>query len=206
MIKEACVESFYEARKAETLGADRIELCENLHVDGTTPSLGTILTCKKHLKIPVMVMVRPRGGDFVYSAEELEIMRHDIEICKRIGVHGIVIGLLNKEGFIDLENTEKLVALARPLKITFHKAIDISYDIFEAFNSLRTIGVDRILTSGRAPSAEEGREIINELVQKSRGKIKIMAAGNITNENLHSVSQIIKTDEFHGRRIVGSLY
>ncbi len=206
MIKEACVESFYEAKKAEILGADRIELCENLHVDGTTPSLGTILTCKNYLKIPIMVMVRPRGGDFVYSDEELEIMRHDINICKKIGVHGIVLGLLNKQGFIDLENTEKLVALARPLNITFHKAIDISFDIFEAFKSLSGIGIDRILTSGRASSAEEGKEIINELIHKSRGKIKVMAAGNITKDNLNAVSQIIKTDEFHGRRIVGSLY
>ena len=206
MIKEACVESFFEAKKAEMLGADRIELCENLHVDGTTPSLGTILACKRHLKVPIMVMVRPRGGNFVYSEEELEIMRHDINICKKIGVQGIVIGLLDKNGLVDFENTARLVAIARPLNITFHKAIDISYDIFEAFQNLKFIGVDRILTSGRASSAEEGKEIINELVHQSRGKVKILAAGNITKENLQAMSRIIKTDEFHGRRIVGSFY
>jgi copper homeostasis protein len=205
MILEACVENISEALRAEELGAGRIELCENLAEGGTTPSIGTILTCKRLLKIPVMVMIRPRGGNFVYSAEEVAVMIEDIKACLRTGADGIVTGVLNPADEIDLQVLKEILQHAGEMQVTFHKAIDDTPDILAALEKLFHAGIHRVLTSGGKSTAKEGSRQLNEMIRRSAGKLKIIAAGKITAENLASLSSCIMTDEFHGRRIVGKL-
>ena len=205
MVLEACVENIEEAIKAQELGANRIELCDNLSQGGTTPSAGTITIAKSILKIPIVVIIRPRSGNFVYSSTEKEVMKKDIEFCKSVGVDGIVTGALNENDEIDIDTMRDFVHIAKPLKITFHKAIDESRDIIQEFLKLHEIGVDRILTSGGKNTALEGAENLNKMVNLSKGNIKILAAGNITYSNLSSHQEVINTDEFHGKHIVGNL-
>src|SRR4051794_28654989 len=145
---EICVGDLESALAAEQGGADRVELCDNLAVGGTTPSAGTIAEACRWLSIPVHVLIRPRAGDFVYSACELAVMRHDIEAAKALGAAGIVLGVLNGERTIDRDQTAALVALARPLSVTFHKAIDQTGDLLQSLDALIALGIDRILSSG----------------------------------------------------------
>ncbi len=202
-LKEVPVESFAEALRARDLGAGRIELCDNLHVGGTTPSYGTIRICKEKLNIPLMVMIRPRGGHFIYREEEIEIMEADIRICKRLGVQGIVTGVLTGSGEVDMEIMKKLTALARPLQVTFHKAIDETADPLRAIGQLISLGIDRVLTSGGKATAEQGSVLMNRMIRKAGGRIIIMPSGRITRENLHEIRHLIPAQEYHGRRIVG---
>ncbi|MCG8307634.1 MAG: copper homeostasis protein CutC [Cytophagales bacterium] len=206
MIIEACVENIHEALRAESLGAHRVEICENLKVDGTTPSAGTIKVAKKLLKIPIMVLIRPRGGNFIYSRNEIEIMRHDIEVCKKIGVHGVVFGTLTRDYTIDSVLVKELIEIARPLRVTFHKAIDKTFNILEEFRSLlMNTDIDRVLTSGGAKTAFDGKEIINEMVRIANGQVKVISAGKIHQSDLPKLKNIIHSDEFHGKKIVGNL-
>lgn len=202
MIKEACVENIEEAIKAQKHGADRVELCENLNVGGTTPSYGTIKFCKRNLKIPYMTMIRPRGGDFVYNDLEIEIMKEDIQVCKLLGSDGVVFGLLNSDKTIDVERTKQLVELARPMEVTFHKAFDEVANPLEELDKLIECGVDRLLTSGTKDTAEQGADILNQMINHSQGRIKIIVAGKVLKGNLSELSKKIKATEFHGRRIV----
>jgi copper homeostasis protein len=202
MIKEACIENFTDALAAQASGASRIELCENLAVGGTTPSYGTIKACIERLNIPAFVMIRPRGGDFCYSDQELEIMKTDIANCKKLGVPAVVFGLLTSDGRIDEEHTRQLISLARPMQVTFHKAFDELNDPFEGLRTLIRLGADRILTSGTKETASEGAGILNQLIERAGGRITIVAAGKITKENLPELSRIIHTTEFHGKKIV----
>lgn len=206
MIKEACVESLQGAVIAERLGADRIELCADLSIGGTTPSYALVSSVKAVLSIPVMVMIRPRDGNFEYSGTELKLMSQAIEICKKIGVDGVVLGILDKYGNIDLSALSRMVELASPLQVTFHKAIDVSRDILASVEQLTNIpGLSRILTSGGMPTALEGRNTINRMIHTAASSLTIIAAGSITSENLYDVAGKINTDEFHGRKIVGNL-
>lgn len=205
MIIEACVGNINEALRAESLGASRVEICENLKVGGTTPAAGTISIAKKILKIPIMVLIRPRGGNFIYSNNEIEIMKHDIKVCKEIGVQGVVIGALTKENTIDIELINELIQIAKPLEITFNKAIDSTYNVLEEFKKLLNTDVDRVLTSGGAKTASDGRGIINEMVRLANGKIKIISAGKIHHSDLPKLQKIIFGNEFHGKKIVGNL-
>ncbi len=204
MIKEACVGNLREALRAQELGADRIELCENLADGGTTPSWGTIQTCMKLLQIPIVVMIRPRGGDFVYTAEEVECMLEDIQLCRKAGVFGIATGVLTTDNHIDTALLAKLVAAAGPLQVTFHKAIDDCADPVEEVLKLRDSGVQRILTSGGKPTASEGVANINAMALAAP-ELRIVAAGKVSLENLDNLSEMIHTDEFHGKKIVGWL-
>lgn len=205
MVIEACVENINEALRAESLGATRIEICENLKVGGTTPSAGTIAIAKKVLKIPIMVLVRPRGGSFIYSKNEVEIIKHDIEICKKIGVHGVVIGALTRDYTIDYELTSEFVKLARPMEVTFNKAIDKTFNVLNEFKNLLKTDIDRVLTSGGAKTASDGRSIINEMVKIANGQVKVISAGKIHHSDLPQLQKILDTDEFHGKKIVGNL-
>lgn len=205
MIIEACVENINEALRAESLGAHRVEICENLKIGGTTPSAGTIAIAKKSLKIPIMVLIRPRGGNFIYSKNEIEIMKHDIEVCKKIGIDGVVIGALTREHSIDSTLINELVQIARPLKVTFNKAIDKTFNVLEEFKNLLHTDVDRVLTSGGAKTAFDGRQIINEMVRIANGKVKVISAGKIHYSDLPKLQKIINSDEFHGKKIVGKL-
>jgi len=206
MIKEACVEGFAEALRAQELGADRIELCENLAVGGTTPSIGTITICKKYLKIPVIVMIRPRGGDFVYNEHEIEIMEEDIRTCLSAGADGIAIGLLTRKGEIDMPCLHKLIKQAGKMQVTFHKAIDVTRDIENEFIRLRDSGlIHRVLTSGGTSTALEGAGMLKKLIGLSKEKITLLVAGKVTHLNLYDLNKLIPAGEFHGKKIVGDL-
>ena len=202
MIKEACVESFEKALEAQSNGANRIELCENLAVGGTTPSYGTVKICLEKLNIPIFPMIRARGGNFVYSKDEIKIMKEDIKIFKELGVKGVVLGCLTSDNKIDLEFTKKLVNLAYPMEVTFHKAIDEIQNPLDYIDNLINIGIKRILTSGGKVTALEGKDLINEMIKKSNGRLKIVVAGKVTKENLNGLSNLISADEFHGKLIV----
>jgi len=202
MIKEACVESFEKALETQNNGANRIELCENLAVGGTTPSYGTVKVCLEKLDIPIFPMIRARGGNFIYSKDEIEIMKEDIKIFKELGVKGVVLGCLTSDNKIDLELTKKLVNLAYPMEVTFHKAIDEIQNPLDYIDNLINIGIKRILTSGGKATALEGKDLINEMIKKSNGRLKIVVAGKVTKENLNGLSNLISANEFHGKLIV----
>ena len=202
MIKEACVESFEKALEAQNNGANRIELCENLAVGGTTPSYGTVKVCLEKLDIPIFPMIRARGGNFIYSKDEIEIMKEDIKIFKELGAKGVVLGCLTSDNKIDLELTKKLVNLAYPMEVTFHKAIDEIQNPLDYIDNLINIGIKRILTSGGKATALEGKDLINEMIKKSNGRLKIVVAGKVTKENLNGLSNLISANEFHGKLIV----
>ena len=206
MIKEACVETFEEAISAEKKGADRIELCADLHLDGLTPSFELMQRTCSTLKIPVMVMIRPRGGGFVYSEEEINQMKTDIDKAKKAGVAGVVFGLLTPENQIDIENTRNLAKYAQPLPVTFHKAIDLVENPVEGAKILSGIpGITRILTSGGETTAKEGADVIRKMIEAAAGKIVILTAGKVTRENLEEIEKITGGTEFHGKKIVGDL-
>ena len=204
MIKEACVESFEKALEAQSNGANRIELCENLAVGGTTPSYGTVKICLEKLNIPIFPMIRARGGNFVYSKDEIKIMKEDIKIFKELGVKGVVLGCLTSDNKIDLEFTKELVDLAYPMEVTFHKSIDEILNPLDYIDDLVNIGIKRILTSGGKATALEGKDLINEMIKKSNGRLKIVVAGKVTKENLSELQKLIPADEFHGKLIVNN--
>ena len=184
MIIEACVNSAISAIEAQKGGADRVELCENLHDGGTTPSAGTIKFARKNLHIGLFVMIRPRGGDFLYSEDEFEIMKEDIKVARELGADGVVFGILKPDGTIDLERMKTLVDLARPMGITCHRAFDMTADPFQAMEDLITLGIDRILTSGQQKTASEGASLILELIQRSNGRIIIMPGSGVKEDNI----------------------
>lgn len=203
LLLEACIESLEKAVAAERRGAHRIELCSALDQDGLTPSRELIVACKRKLAIPLMVMIRPRGGDFVYPDAELAQMESDIAFCKQVAVDGVVLGLLTAERCIDLENTERLVRAAKPLDVTFHKAIDASGDVIESFRQLNRIdGVTRVLTSGGAATAWEGREALKAMHDLPGRCVRIIAAGRLLPENRERLAEYTGISELHGRRIV----
>jgi copper homeostasis protein len=205
-IREACVETIIEAVHAQERGADRIELCSELSVGGLTPSYAMIESAKRILKIPIMVMVRPRAGDFNYSDGELKIMRQVIDVCKSIGVYGIVTGCLTEKSQVDAESTAALASYAMPLQVTFHKAIDKTPDIISAMEHLTRIpGITRVLTSGGADTAIEGADTINKMIEVASNSMIVIAAGKITDKNFTDVTTIIRAKEYHGRKIVGAL-
>ena len=201
-IKEICVESYCEALKAIQAGADRIELCENLFVGGTTPSYGTIKKCMENLKVPIMVMIRPRGGDFNYSQEEFEIMKEDILQCKALKTAGVVLGLLDKNGNIDFERTRQLVLLSHPTPVTFHKAIDELHDLPAAVSLLKKAGIKRILTSGGKKTALEGKETLLKMIELASTDLSIIVAGKVTHDNFSDIQLNIPNGEYHGRKLV----
>ncbi len=206
MIREACVETFEEALKAQENGANRIELCSHLELDGLTPSPELIEKTCSELSIPVMVMIRPRGGNFVYSEEELQTMENGIAMAKKLGAGGIVVGLLTSGNQVDVDNTRRLAAAAAPLPVTFHKAIDVMESPVDGVKQLLVIeGVTRILTSGGKPTAREGAMIIKEMMRAADDHITLLVAGKVTSENVDEIAALTGAIELHGRRIAGDL-
>ncbi len=206
ILKEACVENSREAVVAEENGADRIELCSDLHVGGITPPHDMIEATVNKLRIPVMVMVRPRGGNFVYDSNELKSIKESIDFCKNLNVKGVVFGFLTHDDQVDIELTQELTSFASPLEVTFHKAIDASPDPVAAVRNLcRIPGISRVLTSGGCSTAMEGSKTINHMIEAAGSEIEIIAAGKITNKNIREIIQVISAKEFHGRKIVGDL-
>lgn len=202
MIREKCIGSFLEALEAQKLGAERVELCDNLTEGGTTPSYGTIKMVVKKLNIPVFVIIRPRGGDFYYTPEEIEIMKEDIKICKELGVKGVVIGALNRDNTINYDVIKEIIDLAKPMSITFHKAIDELENPVTEVKKLANLGVNRILTSGTKETALEGKNILREMIKEAGEDIIIIVAGKVTKDNLNEISNLIPAKEYHGKKIV----
>ena len=202
MIKEACVESLRDAIEAEKRGADRIELCDNLSQGGTTPSYGTIKLALSTLKIPVFPIIRPRGGDFYYTPAEIEVIKEDIKICKSLGAKGVVLGILTADKKIDFKTLAEFMELAKPMEVTFHKAIDELEDPTLVIDELINLGVKRILSSGTKPTALEGKDILNKMIEKAGDRLTIVVAGKVTKEILPEVSSLIPAKEYHGKVIV----
>jgi copper homeostasis protein len=178
-------------------GADRIELCAALTEGGTTPSFGTIKICRELFTVQLFPIIRPRRGDFLYTQEEFDIMMEDVKMCKSLDCDGIVIGLLNADGTIDIERTAKLIEEAYPMEVTFHRAFDRCKDPFAAMEQLIEIGCNRILTSGQQPTAPLGIELIAQLVKAADERIIIMPGSGVRAENIKELAVRTKAREFH---------
>ncbi len=188
IIREACVETCEEAVTAQRRGADRIELCSRLDLDGVTPERAVMEETVASLSIPVKVMVRPRGGGFVYGEDELIAMEKQLDLCKSLGVKEVVFGLLNSDGTVDIESTARLAERASPMAVTFHKAIDCAGDILEETSRLTSIPpISSILTSGGKRTAMDGSGTIREMFHSFGDRFNIIAAGSITEANLDEV-------------------
>lgn len=194
---EICVDSAAGALAAQRGGADRVELCDNLLEGGTTPSAGAIRVARRALKIGLQVIIRPRGGDFLYSNEEREVMREDVRVAKDLGADGVVIGCLTATGDIDIEATKELIDLARPLNVTFHRAFDMCRDPHQGLEALVSLGVDRLLTSGQEASCIEGLELITDLHKRAAGRIIVMPGGGITPRNVQKIIAATGVEEVH---------
>jgi len=197
MFLEACVNSAISAIEAEKGGAHRVELCENMADGGCTPSAGTIKLAKQRLRIPVFVMIRPRGADFCYSDDEFEIMKSDILMARQLGADGVVFGILQPDGSVDLERMKILTSLARPLGITCHRAFDMTSDPFRALDDLISLGIDRVLTSGQDDSALIGAPLIRRLIEHANGRIIVMPGHGIKEHNFRQVIEATGASEFH---------
>jgi copper homeostasis protein len=194
---EICVEGIDGLVAAQAAGADRVELCASLLEGGLTPSMGVVRQALKIATIPFHVIIRPRGGDFLYSELEYQTMLDDVRACRELGVAGVVIGCLTPDGRIDEARTKELTDAARPLKVTCHRAFDMTRDPEEAIEALVRCGVDRVLTSGQRDSAVEGIEVLRRTHQAARGRIKIMACGALDERNIGGVVKNSEADEFH---------
>ena len=203
---EICVDSIESALNAQIAGADRIELCDNLLEGGTTPSFGTIISARYNLDIGIHVIIRPRGGDFLYSDAEYDIMRRDIDICGESGINGIVIGILTQEGDIDIERSARLVEYATPMSVTFHRAFDMCSDPVRNIEAVIQSGATRLLTSGQMNSAIAGVEAIREINNLSSGRIIVMPGGGIDETNISTIATVTGATEFHltGRKKIDS--
>lgn len=194
---EVCVEGFSGAAAAEAGGGHRIELCAGLIEGGTTPSMGTLSLVLERLSIKTVVLLRPRGGDFLYTSEEFDTMLRDIEIVRDAGAYGIATGVLTEDGRIDTARFERLIAAAGPLSVTCHRAFDMTRDPSEALETLIELGVDRVLTSGQQPSVTEGLELIGELVEQSAGRISIMPGCGLDEGNIRGIVEQTGVREVH---------
>jgi copper homeostasis protein len=204
MIIEACIETLEEALLAESRGAHRVELCADLAQGGLTPSYDLIQETVERLSIPVKVMIRPRGGDFVYTGEEVEEMLKSIAYCKKIKASGVVFGALDRSNELNLMLIETLSMAALPLEVTIHKAIDLTSDPVAAVKSLIKIpGIHSVLTSGKSPTAQEGIPILREMIALSDGQLEIVVAGKVTDQNISFLHEELGARAYHGRKIVG---
>lgn len=182
---------------AQQAGAHRIELCDNVFEGGTTPSYGFIKAARAKLSIELYVMIRPRGGDFLYSAEAFDIMKADIYMCKQLGCDGIVTGILKEDGSIDKKRCNELVVQAYPLGVTFHRAFDRTNNSLQAMEDIIETGFERILTSGQQPKASQGVQQIKELISVADERIIIMPGAGVTAENIISIAESTGATEFH---------
>lgn len=194
---EIATSDFTTTKSAVVGGADRIELCANLSEGGTTPSYGQLKKCREAFTVPLFPIIRPRGGDFLYTDEEFEIMINDVRLCKDLNCEGIVIGLLHADGTIDIKRTAKLIDSAYPLGVTFHRAFDRCRDPLDAMEQLIEIGCERILTSGQQPAAPNGVEIIAQLNKAADERIIIMPGSGVRKENIKMLAEKTGCMEFH---------
>jgi copper homeostasis protein len=190
--------SYASAKAAAMGGADRIELCENTAEGGTTPSLGTIEAVRKIDGVKLHVMIRPRGGDFLYDKDEFSIMLRDTEVARKAGADGIVIGILKSDATVDVERCRQLVGAAGSMNVTFHRAFDWASRPLEALEDIVQTGCNRILTSGQKPNALAGAQRIAELVKASQGRLSIMAGGGVNESNVSEIIRLTGVTEVHG--------
>ena len=196
-IIEIATSDFTTTKSAVEGGADRIELCAALTEGGTTPSYGTIKKCREAFSVLLYPIIRPRGGDFLYTSEEFEVMKHDVSIAKELDCDGVVIGMLQKNGSIDIQSAAQLVELAYPLGVTFHRAFDRCNDPFQALEQLISIGCERILTSGQKPAAPDGLQLISALQEQAAGRIIIMPGSGVRADNIKQIKEQTGCVEFH---------
>lgn len=206
ILVEACVDSVASSVAAELGGARRLELCDALFDGGTTPSAGMIAACKEAVSIPVFVMIRPRGGGFVYSDAERDVMRRDIVMARELGADGVVIGGLRPDGTVDLQLVRALVETAHELPVTFHRAFDLTPDLAGSLESLADAGVKRILTSGGAFTAADGAAVLADLVRQAGSRLVVMAGGGVREENVRALVSVSAVREVHVRltRLMGT--
>jgi copper homeostasis protein len=197
MVLEICVDSVESAIASQAGGAQRVELCSDLNEGGITPSLGLIQAVRKHVDIQVFAMVRPRGGDSFYTSYEYDVMKSDVIHLKDLKADGIVVGMLDEDGRVDVQRTRELVQLAHPMQVTFHRAFDMSANLNESLQQVIETGAHRILTSGGVQTVSQGAERIIQLIDAARGQISIMVGGGIRQENIRKIAMRTKATEFH---------
>ncbi len=197
MTVEIVVYNIESALKAQEGGANRIELCDNPGEGGTTPSYGTIELVRQNISMDVFVMIRPRGGDFCYSSYEFHSMKRDISQCQKLSVDGVVFGILNPNGTIDKKRCTELIDQARPLKVTCHRAFDMTRDPFEALEDCIEVGFDRILTAGQQAQAVKGAALIGQLIAKANGRISIMPGSGVNENTVGEIIEKSKAKEIH---------
>lgn len=197
MTLEICVDSVESAIAAERGGAQRVELCTDLLEGGITPSAGLIASVRRSISIGLFVMIRPRGGDFCYTGLEFEVMREEIREARRLGADGIVLGLLNEEGGVDVPRTRQLVESAGPLPVTFHRAIDMTPSPSRALLDVLATGASRILTSGGAPNVSLGIRELARMIETAQGRIAVIAASGITPDTIAAIAEHTGATEFH---------
>ncbi|MCB0805214.1 MAG: copper homeostasis protein CutC [Bacteroidales bacterium] len=203
---EVCTANVDSALAAQKGGAHRIELCDNLPEGGTTPSAGMIKRIKNVINIDIYVMIRPRGGDFYYSELEFKVMMDDIRFCREHGVDGVVIGCLNRNGTVNKPKTKQLIEYAWPMRVTFHRAFDLTPDPLAAMEDIIECGADRILTSGQKNTAPEGSSLIRDLVKGADKRIIIMPGSGINETNILDLKAKTGATEFHmtGKTLINS--
>ncbi len=205
-ILEIAVFNIDSAMAAAQAGADRLELCENPQDGGTTPSYGFMKTVRELVSIPIFPIIRPHGGDFLYNESAYRVMQKDIALAKELGFEGVVLGLLNPDGTIDADRTAKLVALAYPMEVTFHRAFDRCIQPLEALETIIQTGCSRILTSGQQPNAFDAKGLIQQLVQQAADKIIIMPGSGVRASNIQALARFTGVQELHSsaRKLVPS--
>jgi copper homeostasis protein len=197
MTIEIVVYNIESALKAQEGGADRIELCDNPAEGGTTPSFGVIEAVRQNVNLDVFVMIRPRGGDFHYSNYEFHCMKRDIDQCQKLSTDGVVLGILNANGTIDKKRCKELIDRARPMKVTCHRAFDMTRDPFEALEDCIEAGFDRILTAGQQAVASKGTALIAELIKKATGRISIMPGSGVNEGTVEHIVRETGCREIH---------
>lgn len=194
---EVCAGSLASGLAAQAGGAQRVELCADLAAGGVTPSAGTIVQARTRLSIALHVLIRPRGGDFLYDDDEFASMRHDILFCRQAGVDGVVLGMLDADGAVDVARTRALVQLAGPLAVTFHRAFDLAQDPARALEAVIGCGCSRLLTSGQAASAADGADLIRRLALQAGDRLGVMPGGGIDAANIAALRDRTGCREFH---------
>ena len=194
---EICIDSVAGAMTAQEGGADRVELCQALSVGGTTPSAAMIQRVRAVCDLGLHVLIRPRGGDFVFSTQEWQVMARDIELAGEWSADGVVIGGLKADGTIDVERCARLIEAAGPMSVTFHRAFDLCVDPVAGLDQLVELGVDRVLTSGQAASAHEGRMLLRQLVDGAQDRLIVLAGGGISETNVAELIEGSGVRELH---------
>lgn len=196
-ILEACVDSYQSALNAFNGGADRLELCSNLIIGGTTPSLELFKKIKKNLDIKINVLIRPRFGDFLYTKDEFEIIKNEIKEFKKLGANGIVFGALKEDGHLDTQKIKEILQISENMEFTLHRAFDVCKEPLNALKDCIDLNINTILTSGQENNCVLGKNLLKELVEKADGKIDILIGAGVSYSNIEEIAKYTKAKSFH---------